>query len=56
MDANTELEETEMAQVAESKGEYRGSHVREDADLAAWLAKRPSETAPSMGAFFMSVM
>ncbi len=45
MDANTELEETEMAQVAESKGEYRGSHVREDADLAAWLAKRPSETA-----------
>ena len=33
-----------MPQIAESKGEYRGSHVREDAELAAWLAKRPTET------------
>ena len=34
-----------MAQVGEAKGEYRGSHVRDDADLAAWLTKRPAEAA-----------
>jgi L-fuconolactonase len=34
-----------MAQVADSKGEYCGSHVRNDAALAAWLAKRPREVA-----------
>jgi hypothetical protein len=39
------MEGTEMAQVSDSKGEYRGSHVRDDAALAAWLGKRPRETA-----------
>ncbi len=34
-----------MAHVADSKGEYRGSHVRDDAALAAWLARRPTEAA-----------
>jgi predicted TIM-barrel fold metal-dependent hydrolase len=34
-----------MPQVADSKQEYRGSHLRDDAALAAWLAKRPSEAA-----------
>ncbi|MGE4048476.1 MAG: amidohydrolase [Acetobacteraceae bacterium] len=34
-----------MPQVADSKGEYRGTTVRDDAALAAWLAKRPRETA-----------
>jgi predicted TIM-barrel fold metal-dependent hydrolase len=29
-----------MAQVGESKGEYRGTTVRDDATLKAWLAKR----------------
>ena len=29
-----------MAQVADSKGEYRGTNVRDDATLKAWLAKR----------------
>jgi L-fuconolactonase len=29
-----------MAQVAEAKGEFRGTTVRDDATLAAWLAKR----------------
>ena len=29
-----------MAQVADSKGEYRGTTVRDDAALKAWLAKR----------------
>ena len=28
-----------MAQVAEAKGEFRGTTVRDDASLAAWLAK-----------------
>jgi L-fuconolactonase len=35
----------EMAQAGDSKGEYRGIVYRNDADLSAWLAKRPSETA-----------
>ncbi len=34
-----------MAQVAEAKGIYQGSHVRDDAALAEWLARRPTETA-----------
>jgi L-fuconolactonase len=34
-----------MAQVAEAKGEYRGTNVRDDAALAAWLAQRPREAA-----------
>jgi len=34
-----------MAQVADSKGEYRGTTVRDDTALAAWLAKRPREAA-----------
>ena len=34
-----------MPQVADSKQEYRGSHLRDDAPLAAWLSKRPSEKA-----------
>ena len=34
-----------MAQVSDSKGEYRGSHVRDDDALAAWLAKRRTEAA-----------
>jgi L-fuconolactonase len=34
-----------MVQIADSKGEYRGIVFRNDADLKAWLAKRPAETA-----------
>ena len=34
-----------MAQIGDSKGEYRGTQHRNDADLKAWLAKRPSEAA-----------
>lgn len=34
-----------MPQVADAKSPYRGSHVRDDAALAAWLAKRPPEPA-----------
>src|SRR4051812_6676258 len=34
-----------MAQVGESKGEYRGGVYRDDAALKAWLAKRPTEAA-----------
>ena len=34
-----------MPQVADSKGEYQGSHVRDDAALAAWLGKRSREAA-----------
>jgi L-fuconolactonase len=34
-----------MAQTGDSKGEYRGIVYRNDADLKAWLAKRPAETA-----------
>ncbi len=34
-----------MAQFGDSKGEYRGTGHHGDADLAAWLAKRPAEAA-----------
>ena len=34
-----------MANVADSQGLYVGSHVRDDAALAAWLGKRPTEAA-----------
>lgn len=34
-----------MVNVADSKGEYRGTTVRDDAALAAWLTKRPTEAA-----------
>ena len=36
-----------MAQIGDAKGEYRGLAYRGDADLKAWLAKRPSEAALS---------
>src|SRR6202000_3218112 len=38
-------EETEMAQIGDSKGAFTGIVYRNDADLKAWLAKRPRETA-----------
>jgi L-fuconolactonase len=34
-----------MVQIGDSKGEFRGIVYRNDADLKAWLAKRPTETA-----------
>ena len=34
-----------MAKAGDSTGEYRGLYYRNDADLHAWLAKRPSEAA-----------
>src|SRR4051812_19727395 len=34
---------SEMVQIGDSKGEYRGIIYRNDADLNAWLAKRPTE-------------
>ena len=34
-----------MPHVADAKGEYRGTTVRNDSALAAWLAKRPAEAA-----------
>ena len=34
-----------MAQIGDSKGEYRGGVYRDDAALKAWLAKRPAEAA-----------
>jgi L-fuconolactonase len=34
-----------MAKIGDSKGEFRGIVYRNDADLKAWLAKRPPETA-----------
>lgn len=34
-----------MPHVAEARQPYRGTTVRNDAELAAWLAKRPRETA-----------
>ena len=34
-----------MPQVGESKGEYRGGVYRQDAELKAWLEKRPTEAA-----------
>jgi L-fuconolactonase len=33
----------EMAAIGDAKGEYRGLIYRNDADLKAWLAKRPTE-------------
>src|SRR5579862_4740038 len=38
-----------MAQVADAKGEYPGIAWRNDAELAAWLAKRPREAALEPG-------
>src|SRR5690348_15749834 len=38
-------EETAMARVGESKGEYRGGVYREDGALKSWLEKRPREAA-----------
>ncbi|HEY0426129.1 MAG TPA: hypothetical protein VGC82_22630 [Rhodopila sp.] len=35
----------EMATIGDSKGEFRGLSYRNDADLKAWLAKRPTESA-----------
>jgi L-fuconolactonase len=37
--------EKRMAQIGDAKAEYRGIAYRNDADLRAWLAKRPAETA-----------
>ena len=34
-----------MAETGDAKGEYRGTQHRNDAELKAWLAKRPSEAA-----------
>jgi predicted TIM-barrel fold metal-dependent hydrolase len=34
-----------MAQVGDAKGEFRGTTYRNDADLKAWLARRPTEAA-----------
>jgi L-fuconolactonase len=34
-----------MAQVGDAKGEFRGNSYRNDADLKAWLSKRPREAA-----------
>ncbi|HEY0185204.1 MAG TPA: amidohydrolase family protein [Rhodopila sp.] len=34
-----------MVEIGDSKGEFRGIVYRNDADLKAWLAKRPTETA-----------
>src|SRR5258707_5773012 len=33
----------------DAKGEYRGTGYRNDAELKAWLAKRPTETALEPG-------
>src|SRR5579864_1941744 len=38
-----------MAQIADAKGEYPGIAWRNDAELAAWLAKRPREAALEPG-------
>src|ERR671921_792805 len=38
-------EETIMPQFADAKGDYRGTTVRNDAELASWLGKRPREAA-----------
>src|ERR1700674_1889277 len=38
-----------MPQIGDAKGEYRGTQHRNDADLKAWLAKRPSEAALEPG-------
>jgi L-fuconolactonase len=34
-----------MVQIGDAKGEYRGTGYRNDAELQAWLAKRPREAA-----------
>ena len=34
-----------MVQIGDAKGEYRGTGYHNDAELKAWLAKRPSEAA-----------
>src|SRR5689334_4151383 len=34
-----------MVQIADAKGEYRGLAYRNDAELRAWLAKKPTEAA-----------
>jgi L-fuconolactonase len=34
-----------MAQVGEAEGEFRGNSYRDDTELKAWLAKRPTEAA-----------
>src|SRR5271166_364494 len=34
-----------MVQIGDSKGEYRGTGYRNDTELKAWLAKRPTEAA-----------
>ena len=34
-----------LFQIGDAKGEYRGTGYRNDAELKAWLAKRPSEAA-----------
>ena len=34
-----------MAEIGDSKGEYRGLAYRNDSELKAWLAKRPNEAA-----------
>jgi L-fuconolactonase len=39
----------EMAKIGDSKREFRGIIYRNDTDLKAWLAKRPSETALDPG-------
>src|SRR4051794_19388420 len=39
------LQGADMAQSGDATGEYRGLSHRNDADLKAWLAKRPAEPA-----------
>src|ERR1700730_11627911 len=39
------VEKRTMVQIGDAKGEYRGTGYRNDAELKAWLAKRPSEAA-----------
>ncbi len=34
-----------MARYGDATGEYRGTQHRSDAELKAWLAKRPREAA-----------
>jgi L-fuconolactonase len=41
--------ETSMAQIGDSKGEFPGLAYRNEADLKAWLAKRPAEAALEPG-------
>src|SRR5262249_50766292 len=39
------VREGTMAEIGNAKGEYRGLAYRNDTELKAWLAKRPSEAA-----------